>query len=131
MKKPTLLLSLFLTLLFTTSGCDLLDQDSYQEYIMIESYAYAGLYYPEILITRTMPADVAYSEADAAISQAAVRLSKVGENGETTDIVEYIPSDTRPGWYLPADPDPRSEEHTSELQSRGQLVCRLLLQKKN
>src|SRR5439155_19561051 len=24
----------------------------------------------------------------------------------------------------------RSEEHTSELQSRGQLVCRLLLQKK-
>src|SRR5690625_6411466 len=103
MKKPTLLLSLFLTLLFTTSGCDLLDQDSYQEYIMIESYAYAGLSYPEILITRTMPADVAYSEADAAISQAAVRLSKVGE---------------------------RSEEHTSELQSRGHLVCRLLLEKK-
>src|SRR5690625_6256654 len=25
----------------------------------------------------------------------------------------------------------RSEEHTSELQSRGHLVCRLLLQKKN
>src|SRR5690625_5987435 len=25
---------------------------------------------------------------------------------------------------------PRSEEHTSELQSRGQLVCRLLLAKK-
>src|SRR5690625_6671962 len=27
--------------------------------------------------------------------------------------------------------DPRSEEHTSELQSRGQLVCRHLLEKKN
>src|SRR5437870_8142226 len=27
-------------------------------------------------------------------------------------------------------PDPRSEEHTSELQSRGHLVCRLLLEKK-
>src|SRR5690625_1091564 len=26
--------------------------------------------------------------------------------------------------------DARSEEHTSELQSRGQLVCRLLLEKK-
>src|SRR5690625_6994301 len=25
----------------------------------------------------------------------------------------------------------RSDEHTSELQSRGQLVCRLLLEKKN
>src|SRR5690625_5921704 len=27
-------------------------------------------------------------------------------------------------------PKTRSEEHTSELQSRGQLVCRLLLEKK-
>src|SRR6266702_3585830 len=31
-------------------------------------------------------------------------------------------------WSPPA--RPRSEEHTSELQSRGQLVCRLLLEKK-
>src|SRR5207253_8893873 len=31
----------------------------------------------------------------------------------------------------PADPfNERSEEHTSELQSRGHLVCRLLLEKK-
>src|SRR5690625_5760190 len=29
------------------------------------------------------------------------------------------------------DEDHRSEEHTSELQSRGHLVCRLLLEKKN
>ena len=27
--------------------------------------------------------------------------------------------------------EPRSEEHTSELQSRPHLVCRLLLEKKN
>src|SRR3712207_9129253 len=31
----------------------------------------------------------------------------------------------------PAGRDPRSEEHTSELQSRQYLVCRLLLEKKN
>src|SRR5258707_8616353 len=31
----------------------------------------------------------------------------------------------------PEDPEPRSEEHTSELQSRQYLVCRLLLEKKN
>src|SRR5258707_4551847 len=30
----------------------------------------------------------------------------------------------------PATGDPRSEEHTSELQSRQYLVCRLLLEKK-
>src|SRR5687767_15698208 len=31
---------------------------------------------------------------------------------------------------LPARPGPRSEEHTSELQSLAYLVCRLLLEKK-
>src|SRR6266702_2644630 len=31
----------------------------------------------------------------------------------------------------PATPRSRSEEHTSELQSRGHLVCRLLLEKQN
>src|SRR3712207_8786435 len=30
----------------------------------------------------------------------------------------------------PSTPHPRSEEHTSELQSRQYLVCRLLLEKK-
>src|SRR2546427_8140379 len=30
----------------------------------------------------------------------------------------------------PANGDPRSEEHTSELQSQSNLVCRLLLEKK-
>src|SRR5437660_9919539 len=30
----------------------------------------------------------------------------------------------------PTSPGLRSEEHTSELQSRGHLVCRLLLEKK-
>src|SRR3712207_8735844 len=36
-----------------------------------------------------------------------------------------------PGALLPARGDGRSEEHTSELQSRQYLVCRLLLEKKN
>src|SRR5690625_4432322 len=33
--------------------------------------------------------------------------------------------------FFRAVPPVRSEEHTSELQSRGHLVCRLLLDKKN
>src|SRR5439155_9831986 len=32
--------------------------------------------------------------------------------------------------HSPRAPSRRSEEHTSELQSRGHLVCRLLLEKK-
>src|SRR2546421_1749393 len=33
-------------------------------------------------------------------------------------------------WRSSCRPAPRSEEHTSELQSRSDLVCRLLLEKK-
>src|SRR3712207_8550604 len=33
-------------------------------------------------------------------------------------------------WFVPGLLDGRSEEHTSELQSRQYLVCRLLLEKK-
>src|SRR5690349_23767301 len=33
-------------------------------------------------------------------------------------------------WHLEISPGDRSEEHTSELQSRRDLVCRLLLEKK-
>src|SRR5690606_40357842 len=32
--------------------------------------------------------------------------------------------------FLAREPRPRSEEHTSELQSRENIVCRLLLEKK-
>src|SRR5690625_5443432 len=41
-----------------------------------------------------------------------------------------IEPDSRIGTSNPGDAD-RSEEHTSELQSRGHLVCRTLLEKKN
>src|SRR5437870_11027904 len=55
---------------------------------------------------------------------------------------QLLPSRTRKGVELchspglgraplGLDPGLRSEEHTSELQSRGHLVCRLLLEKKN
>src|SRR5690625_5762775 len=37
---------------------------------------------------------------------------------------------THPAHSLRRRADTRSEEHTSELQSRGHLVCRLLLEKK-
>src|SRR5207253_10076473 len=39
-------------------------------------------------------------------------------------------SPARTAWLVPGSKS-RSEEHTSELQSRGHLVCRLLLEKKN
>src|SRR2546421_5519341 len=45
-----------------------------------------------------------------------------------TPLLAQQPLDLLPS--LPGNPRTRSEEHTSELQSRSDLVCRLLLEKK-
>src|SRR2546427_9625140 len=45
-----------------------------------------------------------------------------------------VPADSGrpyPTGYTRCTREPRSEEHTSELQSQSNLVCRLLLEKKN
>src|SRR3712207_8220386 len=68
-----------------------------------------------ILILKLRPTEVWLDEAE------------VEDNGTSdAEIAEHI-------WRLTqADTvKPRSEEHTSELQSRQYLVCRLLLEKKN
>src|SRR5690625_6572247 len=49
---------------------------------------------------------------------------------QQTDLNISITVTTAEGETISAGDD-RSEEHTSELQSRGHLVCRLLLEKKN
>src|SRR5215510_16047769 len=50
----------------------------------------------------------------------------------TTLFRSWLPRRPRCRWRCTSSPapQPRSEEHTSELQSRGHLVCRLLLEKK-
>src|SRR2546427_3163170 len=45
-------------------------------------------------------------------------------------VVARIDSEPRAGIEVEADRGVRSEEHTSELQSQSNLVCRLLLEKK-
>src|SRR5258706_1198235 len=46
-------------------------------------------------------------------------------------VLERIPDQVQQILDGAASPDDRSEEHTSELQSLTNLVCRLLLEKKN
>src|SRR5207253_9585994 len=56
-------------------------------------------------------------------------VGAVGARGETLAATKlhFKRGDTAAHGHIAL---PRSEEHTSELQSRGHLVCRLLLEKK-
>src|SRR5256886_7373136 len=65
---------------------------------------------------------------DAARIAAAVRtLRDAGIDNISLDLIFALPTMLERDWAR----DLRSEEHTSELQSQSNLVCRLLLEKKN
>src|SRR3712207_8369344 len=67
---------------------------------------------------------------DERVSQ---RMDDCGERAPraTASSGTSTPSASRPSRIrAPSSSSPRSEEHTSELQSRQYLVCRLLLEKK-
>src|SRR2546422_5008473 len=54
-----------------------------------------------------------------------------GGNGtRLSSLTRKLAGDDRPKQFCRLMPEYRSEEHTSELQSRLHLVCRLLLEKK-
>src|SRR3712207_8387608 len=61
----------------------------------------------------------------------AVFESHDGDRAERSAPISIAGCDTRPRFLIAStSPSSRSEEHTSELQSRQYLVCRLLLEKK-
>src|SRR5690625_6610742 len=62
--------------------------------------------------------------------QVIIHTSMLG-NGESDTITFTAPEETGEHTFLCSFPGHRSEEHTSELQSRGHLVCRPLLAKNN
>src|SRR3712207_7679466 len=60
----------------------------------------------------------------------AIPLARAARRGQRRRIVRRIHTRALTPGVRPCVPPARSEEHTSELQSRQYLVCRLLLEKK-
>src|SRR3712207_7843818 len=75
---------------------------------------------------RGIGSHVNYFSADPAAYSFVTQLEQVLDDAEEIGL-PYIGTASRPGQRYG---ETRSEEHTSELQSRQYLVCRLLLEKK-
>src|SRR5207253_9592848 len=90
--------------------------------------------FPYTTLFRSQPTEL--SEADLALVKQGVgdKSSKPAPSAaEQGDMTGEAPVGEQRGsvvTYFEAKGFGRSEEHTSELQSRGHLVCRLLLEKK-
>src|SRR5690242_21629855 len=93
----------------------------------ITSAASTGLY--TLSLHDALP--ISDPDAAAAIDPVAV-LADLGGGGGRQDHHHRVSAATGPARTIAAQsPGQRSEEHTSELQSHVNLVCRLLLEKKN
>src|SRR3712207_8627859 len=93
------------------------------------------------MLTASMASPAAWTEllkaADWQMSETSGQMidsSGNGNNGTPTDVLQtgskYVFNGSTSYVAVPDDDSLRSEEHTSELQSRQYLVCRLLLEKK-
>src|SRR3712207_8850551 len=75
------------------------------------------------------PYTTLFRSHDCVSARGDLRADAVGV-GDGAQVVDAVEVESRDGITPVAAPRSRSEEHTSELQSRQYLVCRLLLEKK-
>src|SRR2546427_3159511 len=66
-----------------------------------------------------------------AVAALVLALGACAPSQRLSPTVQLLKVASDPSAPLPRPTLPRSEEHTSELQSQSNLVCRLLLEKKN
>lgn len=82
-------LSILPILLLLLIGCDPYEQDTYKEYVVVESYAVANDTLPGVRVFTTNPADEAYNISEAVISNANVQITLLDENGNDEEVFGY------------------------------------------
>jgi hypothetical protein len=104
MKTSATSISLVTALFLLISGCDPFSDNSYREYVVLESYLVAERSLPSVLLSTTLPIDQAYSFEDAAITGADITIHLLTGDDEIERSILY--SMISPGIYTP------TENHT-------------------
>lgn len=81
------------------SGCELYEQDEYQEYYVVESYLIANGNLQQVRLSTTNPIDETYQFEDNAISGATVKIQRLNPDSSVAD--EYAYELQQPGIYTP------------------------------
>ena len=86
--------------IYLLTGCELYEQDSYQELIQLESYLIANRSLPQVRLSRTLPIDQEYTFNDAAVTGADIRITLLDQNDSPREVFIYTQSQSE-GVYLP------------------------------
>lgn len=102
MKKLYLLLPLFLII----TACEQYSQDSYKEYVVVESYAVANDTLPSVFVRTTGRADREYNNSDFVLNDADVQIVLLDESGADEEVYNYLFSSEMEK-YIPVDQNHR------------------------
>lgn len=97
-------ISLLFLILITCAGCELYEQDDYEEYYVVEAYLVAGNELPQVRLSKTTPIDESYNFNEAAVHGANVEIRLL--NRDSTVIRTYQYNEwsgvvNQPGIYEP------------------------------
>lgn len=98
-------LSLIPIFLLIIVGCDPYEQDNYQEYVIVESYAVANDTLPDVRVFKTGPADTEYILSESVLPDANVQIVLLDEDGNDQKVFNYtyLNEDGEAGIYIPED----------------------------
>ena len=92
-------LTLIFFCLFTLTGCELYEQDEYQEFYVVESYLVAGAPLPRVLLSTTSPIEEQYTFQGNAVRDAEVEIRMLNADSTVRERYRYRRSD--PGIFNP------------------------------
>lgn len=98
-------LYLFIPILLLISACEQYDQDTYEEYVVVESYAVANEPLPDVFVRSTARADQEYNASELVLDDADVQVVLLDESGSDEQVFGYIYSREK-GKYIP-----QNQEH--------------------
>ncbi|MEL7834021.1 DUF4249 family protein [Fodinibius sp. Rm-B-1B1-1] len=98
MDKFIILITVLLT---TLSGCELYEQDEYEEYYVVESYLVANGNLQQVRVSTTSPIEESYSFENNTVSGASVEIQKLNPDSTVAERYQYIQE--QPGIYIPTD----------------------------
>lgn len=80
----------FISIVLLVVACEQYNQDSYKEYVVVESYAVANDSLPDVFVRTTNPADREYNPSELVLDDADVQIVLLDENGSDEEVFEYM-----------------------------------------
>lgn len=104
----------FLGILLIFAGCDLYEQNGYQEYYVVESYLVANDTLPQVRLSTTAPITEEYNFREQAITGANVEIHLLNTDSSIAEVYPY--QQNTPGIYISTVPANVQDERLYKLQ---------------